>query len=63
MVEKLEECLKSSWKKPGVRTPIPMIARLLDPSIKDAYLPTLESRNAAKAVLTHVVQLYKKSSK
>ena len=59
MLAKLDECLKLSWKKPGVRIQVPMIARLLDPSIKDAYLPTVESRAAASTMLKHIVQLYK----
>ncbi|GAU99976.1 hypothetical protein RvY_10905 [Ramazzottius varieornatus] len=56
---KLEDWLKLSWKKPGIRIQVPMIARLLDPSIKDAYLPTVESRTAASTTLKHIVQLYK----
>ncbi|GAV08602.1 hypothetical protein RvY_18267 [Ramazzottius varieornatus] len=59
MLVKLDECLKLSWKKPGVRIQVPMIARLLDPSIKDANLPSVEIRTAAGTMLEHIVQLYK----
>ncbi|GAU96099.1 hypothetical protein RvY_07590 [Ramazzottius varieornatus] len=59
MLAKLEDCLKLSWKTPGVRIQVPMITRLLDPSIKDAYLPIVESRTAASTMLKHIVPLYK----
>ncbi|GAU95278.1 hypothetical protein RvY_06924 [Ramazzottius varieornatus] len=59
MLVKLDECLRLSCKKPSVGIQVPMIARLLDPSIKDAYLPSVESRSAAGTMLKHIVQLYK----
>ncbi|GAV01072.1 hypothetical protein RvY_11839 [Ramazzottius varieornatus] len=55
MLVKLDECLRLSWEKPGVRMQVPMIARLLDPSIKDAYLPSAKSRTAAGTMLKHIV--------
>ncbi|GAV06639.1 hypothetical protein RvY_16595 [Ramazzottius varieornatus] len=44
---KLEESMKLSCKKQGSLTPMPMTAWLLDPTIKDAYLDTQESRGTA----------------